>query len=113
VDALIGMHGEGDIPAMAYGEVLHKRTRHSWSDGVHEYAVGFGTDWDQDGTYNTPFTAVTCVAPAGAVPGNCSSWTMTGTQASLTRAKILGKGKFGPTEFIGYYDLPFEARFSR
>jgi hypothetical protein len=54
VDALIGMHGDGDIQSMAHGEILDKRARHSWSDGVYEYAVGFGTDWNRDGVYDTP-----------------------------------------------------------
>ena len=115
VDILIGMHGDGDIQDMRYGQILTKRVRHSWDDGGYEYALGFGTDVNGDGVFDeTPPVNVTCVAPDSSPSSACTQWTMSSAgPASLARQALLSKGKYGPRELIGYYNMPFEVTFTR
>jgi hypothetical protein len=114
-DVLIGMHGDGRIQDMRYGDMLmDKRLKHSWNAGGYEYRLHFGGDWNQDGVYDSPSPIMTCTATASSPASPCTAWTMASTgYATLSRVQILSKGKLGPPEFIGYYDMPFEASFAR
>jgi hypothetical protein len=110
-DVLIGMHGDGRIADMRLGEVLSKRVRHTWSYDGFQYYLGFGTDWNTDGTYDTPFAVVSCVADDSS---QCTEWTLgSDGSAILSRAQLLKGTRLGPTEFVGAYMMPFGVRFTR
>lgn len=114
-DVLIGMHGDGRIQDMRYGDVLTaQRLKHSWDADGYEYRLHYGGDWNQDGVYDSPAPMITCTSspsPSSA----CTAWTMESTgHATLSRVRILSKGgKLGEPEFIGNYDMPFEVSFVR
>jgi hypothetical protein len=113
-DVLIGMHGDGRIQDMLYGEVLTgKRLKHSWDVDGYEYRLHYGGDWNQDGEYDSPSPLITCTASPS--PGSaCTAWTMESTgHATLSRVKILSRNKLGEPEFIGNYDMPFAVFFAR
>ncbi len=111
-DVLTGMHGDGRIQEMAYGEVLAKRVRLTWNANGYDYHLGYGTDWNFDGTYDTVPVSVSC-ASATQSSTSCDGWVMSTTgRASLSREQVLKGGKHGPTEFLGYYDMNFEVAFA-
>ena len=84
-DVLIGMHGDGRVQEMAYGEVLAKRVRLTWNASGYDYHLGYGTDWNIDGTYDTVPLSVSCVSVAQS-GASCNGWVMSTTgRASMSR----------------------------
>jgi hypothetical protein len=111
-DILIGMHGDGRIQDMGLGDVLDKRVKHSWLFDGYEYRLGFGVDWNQDNTFDGVPATVTCIEAS--TDGACTTWSMVPTgPASLARVKQLSGKRLAEPELVGYFDMPFEVRFSR
>jgi hypothetical protein len=110
--------GDISIAALRYGQSVEKLTRFAWDDGSYRYRIGYGTDMDMNGVFDSPPVRITCIATADTTT-TCSSWVLapsTDGTAALFRFKLTTKRGVvneGTAEFVAAVLMPFAQTFSR
>jgi hypothetical protein len=99
------------LTSLHYGESLEKRLQIWWDDNTsgYRYHVRYGGDMNDDHVADVAALTVTCVAPVNPL-APCAAWTVTNDgNTILGRSGLSKRGQLGPFEFLGFYDLAFEA----